>query len=267
MVFVPCLTIAQELPGAFAEKNDVAFASSADNSPYRFSTDGRDARFSVPVEDNRTDDWFVKNEKFFNDNNLDLQDGMVSFTKDKKTVFFSVNRKIKHKKRKGEEALKTKNSVQLRLFRAKVKENGEWTDLEMLPFNGNNYSTGQPFLNHDDSKLYFVSDGPLSMGRTDIFAVDLNGDGTYGVPANLGPKINSSEREIFPLIDAENVLYFSSDAGSEDGELSIFASKIFDNSVAAPVKLNGSVNDETGNYKEAYQLTAPVDFECRQEIA
>ena len=265
MAFLPCLTIAQELPDAFTQ-NDLAFASTADHSPFPLGMNESDAMLAGPIEDNRTKDWFAKNKKLFNDTDLNLQDGMVSFTKDKKTVFFSVNKKIKQKKRKGEEDVKTKNSVQLRLFRAKVKENGEWVDLEMLPFNSNNFSTGQPYLNHDDSKLYFVSDGPASLGRTDIFSVDLNADGTYGLPMNLGPKINSSEREIFPLIDAENVLYFSSDAGSDDGELNIFASKIFDNTVAAPIKLNGSVNDETGSYMEAYRMTDPVDFECQQQI-
>ena len=55
-------------------------------------------------------------------------------------------------------------------------------NLEMLPFNGKSHSTGYPALNKDETKLYFVSDGPESTGKTDIFMVDLIEDGTYGKP-------------------------------------------------------------------------------------
>ena len=49
----------------------------------------------------------------------------------------------------------------------------------MLPFNSEDYSTGHPMLNRVDSKLYFVSDRPESLGKTDIFVVDVYEDGTY----------------------------------------------------------------------------------------
>jgi len=62
--------------------------------------------------------------------------------------------------------VKIKKSVQLQLFKADVGENGEWVNLEMMNFNGKNHSTGYPALSDDESVLYFVSDGPLSTGRT-----------------------------------------------------------------------------------------------------
>jgi len=184
----------------------------------------------------------VLNNNLLLDPNLKKHDGMLTFSKDGKTVFFSVNRKIKDRKGKEDTEVKTKSTVNLQLFKANVDENGEWVNLEMLPFNSNHFSTGQPVLSEDDTKLYFVSDGPESIGRTDIFVVDLNEDGTYGKPSNLGPKVNTVERDIFPFIDKENVLFFASDAHNKQGDLDVFVCKIFDNTISTPMKLKVPVN-------------------------
>jgi hypothetical protein len=210
-----------------------------------------------------------------------IYEGMYTFTKDKKIVFFSVNRKIKGKGETSGNTEHLKNAVNLNLFKATVNEQGAWVNLEMLPFNSSQFSTGQPTLNQDDTKLYFVSDNPRSLGRTDIFSVDLYKDGTYGIPVNLGPKINSSEREIFPYIDSENVLYFSSDVSNPKKEMDVFATKIFDHSIAMPYKLKTSVfteKDDLASIKktgkgagEMYEIVAAIPvkkyFDCRQKIS
>jgi len=200
----------------------------------------------------------IISKKFLAENaNSMIREGMVSFSKDRKTVFFSVNRKIRNVKSVKGGVVETKRAVNLQLFKARVNDNGEWVDLEMLPFNSSRYSTGQPFLNHDETKLYFVSDGPGSLGRTDIFVVDLNEDGSYGVPVNLGPKINSTEREILPFINEENILYFSSDVQNKKGDLNIFVSQIFDSTISLPLMLKGSVPAEQSEF--TYEIIENVD--------
>jgi len=266
---------------AYAANDRLAFSSPKEKLTYN-----RDeyigASFLQPHEVKLTEVYRLAIKKhLFEDPNLELEGAMATFSKDMKTVFFSVNRKIKSKKRKNKEEVKTKNAVHLQLFKASVNKNGEWVNLEMLPFNSSHYSTGQPVLNQDDTKLYFVSDGPESLGRTDIFAVDLNKDGTYGKPVNLGPKINTKEREIFPFIDLDDILYFSSDMNNEDGELDVFASKIFDNTVSTPIKLDVPVNREKDDLADnidnkqsgkgegdiyAFLASFPIDIECQQEI-
>ncbi|MCF6223641.1 MAG: hypothetical protein L3J34_07925 [Flavobacteriaceae bacterium] len=178
----------------------------------------------------------LKDVNSFNDN------GMVSYSKDGKTVFFSVNRKIKNSKNKNDTEIKIKKTINLQLFKASVNKNGAWVNIEMLPFNSSRFSTGQPALNKDDTKLYFVSDGPESLGRTDIFVVDLHKDGTYGKPVNLGPKINSKDREIFPFIDKNNLLYYASDISNKKGDLDVFVSKIFENTISTPLKTKEQLN-------------------------
>ena len=260
LICVPSGIFSQELSAVHGLQNNEINDSSV-TSDMAFLGDDK-AVFTTPIEGLTNNQFEYSNRILFNPNVMEtneddlvlvkknlllepdsyLGEGMVSFSKDKKTVFFSVNRKIKKNKRKNEQEVKTKRAVNLQLFKANVDENGEWVNMEMLPFSSTRFSTGQPFLNEDDTKLYFVSDGPESMGRTDIFVVDILKDGTYGKPVNLGPKINSREREIFPFIDKDNLLLFSSDVTNKHGELDVFVSRIFDNSVSTPLKLKGGLN-------------------------
>jgi len=251
---------------AFLGDNKVVFASP--NKGLTYNQDEYSSKTLIdPYMGEITEgERLLRKENLLEDPDSYLHEGMVSFSKDGKTVFFSVNRKIKNWQRKNEKEDIIRRAVNLHLFKASINENGEWVNLEMLPFNSNRYSTGQPALNQDDTKLYFVSDGPESLGRTDIFVVDLHEDGTYGKPVNLGPKINSREREIFPFMDKDNLLYFSSDVRNKKGDMDVFTSKIFDNTVSAPVKLTGPVNIEKNDYY-AFIDSSPINIECKQEIS
>ena len=64
---------------------------------------------------------------------------------------------------------------------------------------------------------------PGTYGESDIWVVEINDDGTYGKPKNLGPQINTESRETFPFIDKNNTLYFASDGHPGLGGLDIFA--------------------------------------------
>lgn len=276
---------------AFLESKKVVFASSEEDLTYKQVAYSVKPMLDAPLEDTNENGRLLHKDEVIDDSNDFLVDGMVSFSKDGKTVFFSVNRKIKNTTGKNEKEVKIKRALNLQLLKANVTENGDWVNLEMLPFNSNHYSTGHPFLNHDDTKLYFVSDSPESLGRTDIFVVDLNEDGTYGKPINLGPKINSSEREIFPFIDKDNLLFYASDVHNKQGELDVYASKIFDNTFSSPVKLKRDLNidkdaftyaineeKQTGKFSSSKQqakgvedIYASIDvssirMECEQEI-
>jgi len=277
VVFIPCSILAQN--SSF--NHSIAFALPQEGfNDFKERYNGQNYLDMVEVEFTEKDLPLIKNE-LTKAGSANIYEGMYTFTKDKKIVFFSVNRKIKGKGETSGNTEDLKNAVNLNLFKANVNEQGDWVNLEMLPFNSSQFSTGQPTLNQDDTKLYFVSDNPRSLGRTDIFSVDLYKDGTYGIPVNLGPKINSSEREIFPFIDAENVLYFSSDVANPKKEMDVFATKIFDNSIAKPYKLKTSAfteKDDLSSIKktgkgagEMYEIVAaiPVNkyFDCRQKIS
>jgi Tol biopolymer transport system component len=63
-------------------------------------------------------------------------------------------------------------------------------------FDSDNYSTAHPILSPDEKTLYFVSDMPGTIGLSDLFKTQINDDGTFGTPVNLGNSINTEGRDI-----------------------------------------------------------------------
>jgi outer membrane protein OmpA-like peptidoglycan-associated protein/tetratricopeptide (TPR) repeat protein len=143
-----------------------------------------------------------------------------AFTKDGQTMYFTRNNYLDGKKGKDG------NEVTLvKIYKATL-ENDSWTKPTELPFNSNNYSTAHPALSPDEKTLYFASDMPGTIGRSDLFKVQINDDETFGIPENLGRPINTEGRESFPFVNDENEIYFTSDGHPGLGGLDVFVAKI-----------------------------------------
>lgn len=76
--------------------------------------------------------------------------------------------------------------------------------------------------------MYFASDMTGTLGKSDIFEVDINPDGTLGEPVNLGASINTEGHETFPFINSEGDLFFSSNGFSGLGGLDVFVIREFE---------------------------------------
>ncbi len=144
----------------------------------------------------------------------------TAFSKDGKTLYFTRNNSSK-----GKFSRDKKGVSRLKIYRA-VLENGEWSNVTELPINGDDYSVAHPSLSSDEHKLYFASDMKGTLGKSDIYVVDIHSDGSFGKPMNLGSKINTESRETFPFISANNILYFASDGHPGLGGLDIFAADL-----------------------------------------
>lgn len=182
--------------------------------------------------------------------NSKYHESNVSFTKDLKTVYFSRNNYIK-----GVSTRSKKGINLIQLYKAEILESGEWVNITPMPFNDKNHQTGHPVLNKDETKLYFTSDMKGSLGDTDIFVVDINEDGTYGVPQNLGPKVNTRGKEMFPFIDKDNVLYFSSNGYKEGrGGLDIYAVSLLDlDKDTKPLNLGYPINSRWDDFSMVFR--------------
>ena len=135
---------------------------------------------------------------------------------------------------KGEEVMR------LKLFTA-VQKGKDWGEIQALPFNSDAFSCGHPAISEDGRTLFFVSDMPGGFGGTDIYYV-LFKEGRWGVPVNAGPKINTAGDELFPFLDREGHLYFSSDGLPGLGSLDLFVTRInpLTHAVVAPVRNLGA---------------------------
>ena len=96
-----------------------------------------------------------------------------------------------------------------------------WTNFKVLSFCKPRYSYAHPALSHDGKTLYFTANvrggKETTKGGSDIFKVDILGENEFSEPKNLGSKVNSYSREMFPFISAENTLYFTSNRPSGYG--------------------------------------------------
>jgi len=174
-------------------------------------------------------------KRIMNNFNTKYNESNVSFTPDLKHVYFTQNN-ISEGHRIGD----NDNWINLKIFRAKVDANGEWTNVISLPFNDDSYSCAHPSVSEDGKMLFFTSDMPGSLGQSDIFWVTILEDGNYGEPQNIGAHVNSTAKENFPYVD-KNLLYFSSNREGSKGGLDIYMVPI-DDPNAVPVNLGSPVN-------------------------
>ncbi|SEC90593.1 WD40-like Beta Propeller Repeat [Tenacibaculum sp. MAR_2009_124] len=146
-------------------------------------------------------------------------EGKPVFTKDGKTMYFTRNnfdgKKVSRDRRR---------SVNLKIYKSRLI-NGEWSKVQELPFNSDDYSVGHPALSSDEKKLYFVSNMPGGFGGSDVYSVNIIDIDKYSTPVNLGKQVNTSDNEKFPFVGEDGTLYFSSNGHLGFGLLDIFQTK------------------------------------------
>lgn len=178
---------------------------------------------------------------FSSDINTKKHESNATFSADLKTMYF--NRSGEKRVKVGDEKI-----AMIKIYKAEFVD-GKWTNVSMLPFSSDAYSVEHPFLTKDGKKLYFASDMPGSLGSFDLYVVDVNEDGTYSIPRNLGETINTNQREQFPFLTADGTLYFASDGHQGNGNLDIFMSlKISDTEFDKPLNLGSTINSEMDDF-------------------
>jgi outer membrane protein OmpA-like peptidoglycan-associated protein/tetratricopeptide (TPR) repeat protein len=115
--------------------------------------------------------------------------------------------------------------VGCKLYVSYFRDTG-WSVPESLPFNSEFYSNGHPALAPDGKRLYFASDMPGGFGLKDLYYADYNPvTNTWGKPVNLGPNVNTADDDMFPTVDEDGNVYFSSKGWLGMGGLDIFITR------------------------------------------
>ncbi|WP_430410635.1 OmpA family protein [Kordia sp.] len=188
------------------------------------------------------------------DINTKFHEGTLAFSPDKKTMYFTRENYFEGKFKKNEEGIGTLN-----LYKSTMSD-GEWSNVEPLPFNNDEYSVGHPTVSADGKTLYFASDMPGGLGQSDIYKVAINDDGSFGEPENLGAAINTEGREFFPFISSNGTLYFSSDGHLGIGGLDVFASKVNGSSYGAVRNLGTPLNSNSDDFSFTFDEEAKKGF-------
>lgn len=184
----------------------------------------------------------AKVEPFSDVINTKKHESNATFSADLKTMYFN---------RSGEKQVKVGDQkvAMIKIYKAEFID-GKWDEVTMLPFSSDTYSVQHPFLTKDGKKLYFASDMPGSIGGSmDIYVVDVNEDGTYSTPKNLGETINTNQREQFPFLTENGTLFFASDGHQGNGNLDVFmAYKLSDTEFDKPLNLGSTINSEMDDF-------------------
>ena len=137
-------------------------------------------------------------------------EGSISLSADEKTVYFASERPGGYGGRD--------------LYKATLQSDGTWRDTMNLGGGINTpYNDDAPFIHPDGTQLYFSSEGHNSMGGYDIFKVDLQLDGTWSEPVNIGYPINTTDDEKFYVLTADGKRgYYSSGKPGGYGQQDIY---------------------------------------------
>lgn len=103
-------------------------------------------------------------------------------------------------------------------FASKTKDH--WNVNETYP-HFREYSINSFTLNEAGDVLIFSADTPGGLGGKDLFLSEKK-RGSWSVPVNLGPSINTPRDEVFPFLHSNKTLYFSSDGHPGLGQLDLY---------------------------------------------
>jgi outer membrane protein OmpA-like peptidoglycan-associated protein len=191
--------------------------------------------------------------------NTQWHDGPVVFTADGNTAYLASET---FNQKKGFEKDKESNSKFGNVSLYKItKLNGQWdsNNITPLPFSSIEYATSNPSLSADGKTLFFSSNMPGGMGGNDIWKVNINQDGTFGTPQNLGAKINTAGDESFPSILEDNkTLYFASSGHQGLGGYDVFMADLSKGTV--PVNLGKPVNSEKDDFSFTFNTEKNMGF-------
>ena len=214
-------------------------------------------------------------DEFSDKLNTKYHEATLAFSPDQTKVYFTRNNydgKLERDK---------KGTNHLKLYSAELRKNDDslliWRNVKELPFNSEDYSVGHPTVSKDGKLLYFVSDMPGSIGATDIFVVDILDANTnshiqdstyigYSKPRNLGEKVNTAGREMFPYV-TDNALYLASDGHLGLGGLDVYESRIIDSKFQKPVNLGAPLNSELDDFGFIVNEEKNKGFVCSNRLS
>jgi hypothetical protein len=154
---------------------------------------------------------------------INAHQGPFSISADGKELYFSLN-----------------DDTGQRIYIA-GKSGSDWDNIRPFAHNRPNYTTTHPSLSADGKRLFFASDMPGGYGGFDIYVCEKTLTG-WRPPKNLGPEVNTSENELYPFIQANGELFFSSTGHGSMGGMDIF-----------------SAREIAGEWGMLHQLEAPIN--------
>lgn len=151
--------------------------------------------------------------------------GAIAFTSDKKHIFLT-------------KTVYVNKEPRIKIFVADY-DGRDWVNERLVEFDSDDYDLAHPAVSPDDKYLYFVSNmadhtkiygkDVKNYGGKDIYRAEFSSDvNHFSKVENLGTEVNTYGDEVYPVVNPDGKLYFSSDTRNGFGGLDIFCSEYVD---------------------------------------
>jgi len=183
---------------------------------------------------------FYKPKLFAPEIQTKYNNGPLCISKDFTTIYFTRN---------NPEGNSSDKIIKLEIYASHIKTDGQHWDEQLVPFrwNSNTYNCAHPALSPDGNKLFFTSDMKSGYGGMDLYVCKKEGD-VWGEPENLGPAINTQGNEVFPYVNENGTLYFSSDGHGGLGGLDLFSCTPTDLGFSIPENMGAPMNSNSDDF-------------------
>ncbi|MBI1227180.1 MAG: hypothetical protein GC192_18255 [Bacteroidetes bacterium] len=181
-----------------------------------------------------------------------VNEGPASYSPDGKWVAFTRNNFIDGTR------MMPSSGMELNMFIAQAKADGDWETPLAFPHNGVDFSTGYPCFSPDGKALYFSSDRPGGYGGFDIY-VSYQVGNNWSAPENVGNAVNSLGNEITPFTDG-NSLFFASDYQKGYGGFDIFRAENSNGRWATVYHGGSGLNSSTDDYGFVYDANRNIGY-------
>lgn len=237
-----------ELGVTFLEGNKIVFASSKKLDSDKIFTKNRRKHNrelylslfegSIDESGNIINEKPISNDIFNNFHEFDF-----GFTPNFKKIYFTSNNYGSNQTKKTSKINKTSY-----IFSATFNPNFELTNISPLRYNSKAYSLRNPRVTKDGKHLIVSSNMKNGFGDYDLYILDILENGSHTSPRNLGPNVNTKKSELFPFIDDNNTLYFSSYGHQSTGHLNIYKSELANGIYQKPEKLPFPINSHMDDF-------------------
>jgi tetratricopeptide (TPR) repeat protein len=132
----------------------------------------------------------------------------------------------------------------LDIYKSKRGAKGDWGPaVNMGPVINSPGNEETPFLSNDGYTLFFSSQGHKTLGGYDIFISNLQSNGTWSIPKNMGYPINTTDDNIFYCPTGNNAfgLYALYREDSSEGLLDIYSIEVYNEMIPRTFTVKGIV--------------------------
>lgn len=139
-------------------------------------------------------------------------------------------------------------------------KNGMWSTPTITSFSGD-YNDSAPHICNEGKTLFFTSTRPsdkMTKVSKDIWKVERDLNGTWGIPVRLNDSINSERSEYSPRTDKFGNLYFVSNRPGGYGQGDIYFARKEEDNFSSPVNLGAVINSEYGEWNMEINSTGNV---------